>query len=99
MIRAFRRHRQYAHRLKQLRRLIEEAPTASVRWDLVTIAARILDPSAGARNPLGQSLSLSTHPQCGPMEPTLPPADGQPRQVSGESLAGGDRGTRHPDIV
>ena len=43
MINAFRRHAQRAHQVRQLRRLIADAPTASVRWDLLTIAARSLD--------------------------------------------------------
>jgi hypothetical protein len=40
MIRTFRHRLLAARRLKHLRRLIEEAPTATVRWDLLTIAGR-----------------------------------------------------------
>jgi hypothetical protein len=51
MIRAFRRHIEHAHRVRQFRRLIADAPTASVRWDLITIAARSLDYPGGRAKP------------------------------------------------
>ena len=72
MIRAIRRNLQYAHRLRQLRRLIAEAPTASVRWDLLTIAARSLDPPAGTGCRLEQSPLPSAQPPRGPAEQTVP---------------------------
>ena len=47
MIKILRRRLENARRLRLLRRLIEEAPTATVRWDLLTIATR--DGHAGRR--------------------------------------------------
>jgi hypothetical protein len=40
MINKLRRRLAHARRLRQLRRLIDDAPTATVRWDLLTIAIR-----------------------------------------------------------
>jgi hypothetical protein len=47
VIKIFQRRLENARRLRLLRRLIEEAPTATVRWDLLTIATR--DGHAGRR--------------------------------------------------